>query len=110
MSRIGSPMRNPKRNPKAILLDLDDTLIDTRTGTRLALKDYHGSHGHLMGGGLERLEALWDLGIKRHFPRYVSGEISFQDQRRWRLREVFERPEMPDAEADDLFQGYMRHY
>lgn len=95
---------------KALLLDLDDTLIDTRRGTQLALTDYHGSHGHLMGVSLEEASERWDRGIKLHFPRYVSGEISFQEQRRWRIREVFARPDLTDAESDELFQGYLGHY
>jgi putative hydrolase of the HAD superfamily len=95
---------------KALLLDLDDTLIDTREGTRLALRDFHGTHGHLMAGGLADSEAAWDRGIKIHFPRYVRGEISFQEQRRGRIREIFARPDMPEAEADRLFQVYLDHY
>lgn len=95
---------------KGLLLDLDDTLIDTRTGTRLALADFHQSHGHLMGVGAEEAYARWDAGIKSHFPRYVNGEISFQEQRRWRIREVFGRRELPDAECDGLFQAYLEHY
>jgi putative hydrolase of the HAD superfamily len=96
--------------PKALLLDLDDTLIDTREGTRLALRDFHGTHGHLMIGGLADSEAAWDRGIKLHFPRYVRGEISFQEQRRGRIREIFARPDMPEAEADRLFRIYLDHY
>jgi putative hydrolase of the HAD superfamily len=96
--------------PKALLLDLDDTLIDTREGTRLALRDFHGSHGHLMIGGLAEAEAAWERGIKLHFPRYVCGEISFQEQRRGRIREIFARPDMPEAEADRLFRAYLDYY
>jgi putative hydrolase of the HAD superfamily len=95
---------------KVLLLDLDDTLIDTRTGTRLALADFHGTHGHLMGVGPEEAYGRWDAGIKLHFPRYVSGEISFQEQRRWRIRELFGRSGLTDAESDGLFRTYLEHY
>jgi putative hydrolase of the HAD superfamily len=95
---------------RGLLLDLDDTLIDTRTGTLRALADFHATHGHLMGIGLEEAYGRWDAGIKLHFPRYVSGEISFQEQRRRRIREVFGRPELTDGEADGFFQAYLAHY
>jgi putative hydrolase of the HAD superfamily len=96
--------------PQALLLDLDDTLLDTRQGTRLALRDFHGTHGHLMGVGLEEAEDRWERGIKVHFPRYVRGEISFQDQRRGRVREIFAKPDLTDAASDALFETYLRHY
>jgi putative hydrolase of the HAD superfamily len=41
--------------------------------------------------------------------RYVAGEISFQEQRRERICEVFEA-KFSDAEADDLFSIYLGHY
>jgi putative hydrolase of the HAD superfamily len=94
---------------QALLLDLDDTLIDTRQGTRLALRDYHGTHGSRMGIGVEEAEAAWERGIKLHFPRYVRGEISFQEQRRGRIREIFGKPDMAEAEADALFENYLTH-
>lgn len=94
----------------ALLLDLDDTLIDTRQGTSLALRDFHGSHGDQIGISLEKVVAIWEHSIKTHFPRYISGELSFQDQRRWRIRDIFARPEMGEVEADTLFKAYLAHY
>jgi len=41
--------------------------------------------------------------------RYVAGEISFQQQRRERIFEVFET-KSSDAEADALFGIYLGHY
>jgi len=41
--------------------------------------------------------------------RYVAGEISFQEQRRERICEVFET-KFSDAEADGLFSVYLGHY
>jgi putative hydrolase of the HAD superfamily len=96
--------------PKALLLDLDDTLIDTRQGMRLALRDFHSAYGHLMAGTVEDAEVRWQQGLDLHFPRYVRGEISFQEQRRGRIRAIFSRPDMPEAEADRLFNAYLEHY
>ena len=94
----------------ALLLDLDDTLLDTRQGTSLALRDFHGSHGVQIGISLEKVEAIWDRSIRTHFPRYIRGELTFQDQRRWRIRDIFARPDMGEAEADALFKAYLSHY
>ena len=94
----------------ALLLDLDDTLIDTRQGTRLALNDFHGTHGGQLAISRHEVEAIWDRSIKTHFPRYIRGELSFQDQRRWRIRDIFGRPDMGEAEADALFRAYLSHY
>lgn len=97
-------------NYGGLLLDLDDTLIDTRQGTRLSLWDFHGSHGDRFCIPRDQVEAVWDRSIKTHYPRYTRGEMAFQDQRRWRIRDIFGRPEMPDAEADTLFNVYLSHY
>lgn len=95
---------------KALLLDLDDTLIDTRQGTRLALRDYHGALGGRVRIPLDEVAGIWDRSIKKHFPMYIRGELSFQDQRRWRIRDLFGRPDMADAEADSHFNDYLSHY
>jgi putative hydrolase of the HAD superfamily len=99
---------------KALLLDLDDTLLDTRAGAVRTIADFHATHGPLMGVGPEEAAARWQRGIDLNHPRYLRGEISFKDQRRGRVRELFARQDMPDEEADALFQVYVdlapRHY
>ncbi len=57
----------------------------------------------------EEFAQLWNRAQDRHMDRYVAGEISFQEQRRERICEVFEA-KFSDAEADDLFSIYLGHY
>lgn len=99
---------------QALLLDLDDTLLDSRSSMGLAMADFHATHGHQMGVGPEEAAVRWLRATDTHYPRYARGEIAFQGQRRCRVRDLFARPDMPDAEADALFQIYLhladRHY
>lgn len=52
-----------------------------------------------MDAGPEEAEALWEQGLRENFPRYLKGEISFQEQRRGRIRAMFSNPALTDAEA-----------
>lgn len=56
------------------------------------------------------LQAAWETAAARHFPRFVSGQISFSDQRRLRIRDVPGLLALTDSEADVLFDAYLAAY
>jgi putative hydrolase of the HAD superfamily len=93
---------------RAILLDLDDTLLDDRSATRAALDaflSFHQSSSH----SREQLLASWRSIAVRHWLRYETGEITFAEQRRCRVREFLARP-LSDEEADAAFLPYRTAY
>jgi putative hydrolase of the HAD superfamily len=90
-----------------VLFDIDDTLIDhtsaVATGVAslfaelqspLALGDFHQS---------------WITAMREHFPRYLRGELSYEEQRRARLRQTVD-PHLTDSQADELFARYFQVY
>jgi len=101
---------------EVVMFDIDGTLVD-HDG---ALRDAVG--GWLIGGHLatqkqcdEALVALWDDVAERHFPAFRAGEISFQEQRRRRLREFLPHlnvraDDMGEQELDATFENYLKHY
>ncbi|MFD4327724.1 HAD family hydrolase [Nocardioides sp. NPDC058538] len=89
---------------RAILFDLDDTLVDQAEAARRAVVGWAAEHGITGDVG-----ARWDAVSGPHYQRYQRREISFQEQRRARTRE-FLGVEVDDAEADALFAGYLRRY
>jgi putative hydrolase of the HAD superfamily len=93
---------------RGILLDLDDTLIDDRSSTRVALKAFLVAH-QLDEASREELLVTWHTIAARHWPRYEAGEISFLEQRRCRVRDFLGR-QLSDEEADQAFLPYASAY
>ena len=101
---------------EVVLFDIDGTLVDHDGALRDAVCRW------LTGGHLatqeqcdEGLVALWDDVAERHFPAFRAGEISFQEQRRRRLREFLPHlhvraERMGDQELDAIFGNYLTHY
>lgn len=91
---------------RAILLDLDDTLLDDRSATQSALDAFMTFHaGALPGVSRDDMLGLWRSIAARHWLRYESGEITFVEQRRHRVREFLQQP-LTDEEADEAYRPY----
>lgn len=96
---------------RAVGFDLDGTLFDHRGSARTAV-DTFARHV-----GIEPTETAredWFAAEAEQFERWRSGEISFVEQRRERLRAVLPRwdasvPE-DDAALDALFEHYLSAY
>jgi putative hydrolase of the HAD superfamily len=95
---------------KAILLDLDDTLLDDRNAVRVALEALLSAHRDTVHYA-EYEEALssWRRIAARHWIRHQSGELTFVEQRRCRVREFLGR-QLSDHEADESFLPYAKSY
>jgi putative hydrolase of the HAD superfamily len=92
----------PDAPVRAVLFDVDDTLVDHAGARR------RGILAHLRACGLaadDDAVRRWRLAEERHFARHLAGELSFQEQRRERVRDVLARP-LADDEADAWFAGY----
>lgn len=89
------------------LFDLDDTLLNHREADRAAAEDLHEK----FAASKPRVEFLdlWKQAQDRHYKRYYAGEISFQEQRRARIRDVLAQ-QMQDVEADRIFDDYLKAY
>lgn len=98
---------------KALLLDLDGTLLDHRAAADTAIAAWCAT---LLPA--ERhptdLAARWAALEERHVSRAERGEISWQQQRRDRLRDLFVLLELEaaaqDEELDAHFAQFLTHY
>jgi putative hydrolase of the HAD superfamily len=95
----------------AVVLDLDDTLFDHSTAALTGLRAWVQS---LDRSSTPELEQAWMAAEQRHFRTWREGEISFDEQRRRRLRDVLPLLQLPvgdDTELDALFTaGFLRAY
>lgn len=104
-------MNMPATGPvRGLLLDLDDTLFDERSTARQAFTAWHPArNAHRADEDIEQAFERWRFVTDKHWKRHGAGEISFQDQRRERLREFLGQP-LSDVQADALFEPYMQAY
>ena len=98
----------PKNKIKAIFFDLDDTLIDHAQASRDAVEMLRARHLERMPP--DQAARLWEDGYALHFDRYVKGELSYQEQRRERIRDLFGNPLLTDTAADGYFREYYGGY
>lgn len=95
---------------KALLLDLDGTLLDDRSAMAAATAAlYEAYHPELVDRSLGEFAARWRELSGRHWQRYVAGELDFPGQQRERVREALGRP-LSDAEADAVFASHLTAY
>jgi putative hydrolase of the HAD superfamily len=90
-----------------VFFDIDDTLLDHVAAARagaVALHRHIGAHVPV-----EQFVADWAAALDRNFPRFLAGELSFQGQRRERIRQVVDAA-LTDEAADAVFVGYQEAY
>lgn len=92
---------------RAVLFDLDDTLIDHASAAHAAVLGWAAERG--LTGAPEELTARWTAISDRHYARYQAREMTFGEQRRERARD-FLGTELSDAGADAAFAGYLTRY
>src|SRR5215471_18806643 len=90
-----------------ILFDIDGTLIDHDSAEAIAVTALHARTLHTQDAA-DFLQ-LWRKAFERHYSRYLAGELSIQQQRRERFREVFD-PALTDIAADQLSASYIDEY
>ncbi|KPI29541.1 HAD family hydrolase [Streptomyces sp. NPDC048253] len=94
----------------AVVWDVDDTLFDYTTADREGMRSYLTAEGLLdRFGTAEAGLARWREVTEEHWARFSAGGITFEDQRRDRVRAFLGR-DMADAEADDWLRRYHAHY
>ena len=92
-------------NVGAVLFDLDDTLLDYSAARDAAVVAW-GERLRLSLGG-QALVSLWAALESVHFARYVSGELTVQEQRRARVTGVPGLEGVDDSTADEHFREFL---
>lgn len=90
-----------------ILFDIDDTLVDHSSAARAGVTSLHAAIRP--PAPLPEFLAAWHAAMREHFPRYLSGDISYEAQRRARIRQTVSA-DLSDDDADALIADYFRVY
>ena len=91
-----------------IFFDIDDTLLDYRTSQDLAALEFAKIYSNYIKDA-EDFPLRWNDITERHMTRYLSGELSFQEQRRCRIRESLGL-DLSSQDADKAFDEYYQIY
>jgi putative hydrolase of the HAD superfamily len=94
---------------RALFFDLDDTLIDDQAAVRHGAECVCSAHSGDLPAGTDHY-AVWQTAFALIYPRFVRGELTFPEQRRARVRQVFALPDLGDEEADRRFATYLEGY
>jgi len=93
-----------------ILFDIDDTLFDNSGAEIKASEEFYIKNKELKHfAGLDDFVENWRATTETYLQMYIEGQLSFQEQRRHRLRDIF-RQSFKAKEADALFERYLELY
>ncbi len=96
-----------------IFLDLDGTLLDHDGAERGAAGQFLRSFRSLFPKySRSEFADRWQAIAEKHLTEYLAGRLSFTEQRRARMRELFSSVgvSLTDSDADRVFGTYLRHY
>ena len=93
-----------------IFFDIDDTLFDN-SGAEIKAAEwfYTKNQGLNHFAGRDDFVEKWRATTETYLQMYIEGRLSFQEQRRHRLRHIF-RQSFKEREADALFKQYLGRY
>ncbi|MFK4085370.1 HAD family hydrolase [Kribbella sp. NPDC020789] len=90
---------------KVVLFDLDGTLVEQEHAAAVAVVEWAAQYG-VTGPEVAK---HWAEVSERHYRRYQRRELTFDEQRRERVRK-FLGLQVDDIEADAIFDGYLWRY
>lgn len=97
----------------AVLFDLDGTLVDHEAACRAAVLAWTKARSVRAAHPDADMTAEWLRLEEVHFAGYLARDITFEEQRRRRLRDYLcflgEATQLDEA-LDALFEEYLRHY
>lgn len=94
---------------KAVLFDLDGTLMDDDAAERAGARAFKRRHGDRIPHPEEGFTDTWHAILNKHALRYDAGEITFEESRRERMRDITGQP-LTAVEADAIFAEYLADY
>jgi putative hydrolase of the HAD superfamily len=94
---------------RIVFFDIDGTMTDTPTAWRAGAAALLERARHVLGEvDFETFYQLWSDRSRHHFERFMRGEISYVDQGRYRMRDLFASAgaTITDEDADTELAQY----
>jgi putative hydrolase of the HAD superfamily len=97
---------------KAIVFDIDETLVDHYKAIEKALHIFHGKKSLAEKTTVPELIKYWDQAERIFFELYLQGKMTILQQRIARIQYVYKqfRIELNESEAKKTIEEYLLHY
>lgn len=96
---------------RTIFFDIDGTLVDYPGAERAAARLFYRQHRQALAQSEATFLLRWQGLTEKYFQLYLDGELTREQQRRARLREVLpDWAEATDEALDRLFAVYLRDF
>jgi putative hydrolase of the HAD superfamily len=92
-----------------ILFDLDDTLVNQKDAAVKASTLFLNEFKDQLSYDENAFPKIWWAVMQKYSNLFIEGKLSFQEQRRYRIREIFNQKELGDEKADRIFAVYLQH-
>src|SRR5699024_1616020 len=105
-SALISEQAPPLTDLKAIIFDLDDTLVDARAAFEVAIdRSFRALFADISDEQSAIALHLWRTDVEGHYRAYTRGELAYNEQREARLRHIVDELGLsaPTPEQVDLW-------
>ena len=95
-----------------IFFDIDGTLLDYEAAERNGIIDFFQIYNSIFSGNELEATKVWHELSEEYFNKYLSKELSFQEQQRMRMYHLFKAYEvnLSPLESQHRFQQYIELY
>lgn len=95
-----------------IFFDIDGTLLNYELAERNGILDFFRKHNSIFSGNELEASKLWNQLSERYFNQFLSNTLSFQEQQRIRMIDLFQKYGvlLTNEEADEKFSLYLSLY
>jgi putative hydrolase of the HAD superfamily len=95
-----------------IFFDIDGTLLDYDHAERKGMLDFFEPYKHLFTFDEKEAIELWKQLSNKYFEQFLARQLSFQEQKRLRMKELFNEGgiNLTNQEADEKFEKYLQLY
>ncbi len=92
-----------------IFFDIDNTLVDHSRAELNAASQFGEQYSDSIPNYNSDFPKNWHTVAEKHIESFLSKKITFQEQRRLRIREIFQQ-DRSNSEVDTLFADYVKFY
>lgn len=95
-----------------IFFDIDGTLLDHKKSEYLGVKGFQEEYKEYFKYKDDEFYSIWCEISDKHFKRFLNGELSFEEQRNERIKDIFALVDirLDNKEANSKFQIYLNLY
>lgn len=95
-----------------LFFDIDGTLFDHQSAEKAGALGFLEQRRRIINIPAERFLLLWSDLTEKYYQLYLEGKLSFGEQRRARIRELYSLLGLTvtNEEADRAFQDYLTNY